>query len=52
MILEVRGIPSSDEGIFQSTQMHIKDLNLNTEEYLDIVADKAIFWKLINQYKQ
>ncbi|CAB5362868.1 unnamed protein product [Rhizophagus irregularis] len=43
VILEPGGIPNSDEGILESIQMYKKDLELNSEEYLDIVSDEAIF---------
>lgn len=43
VILEPDGIPNSDEGIFESIQMYKKDLELNSEEYLDIISNEAIF---------
>jgi hypothetical protein len=52
IILEPGGNPSSDEGIFESIQMYKKDLNLESEDYLDIVADEAIFRRMIKQMDQ
>ena len=52
VILDVGGTPNSDEGIFQSTEMYVNDLNLHTQEYLDVVADEAIFRRLMKQRKQ
>ncbi|RIA99636.1 hypothetical protein C1645_730719 [Glomus cerebriforme] len=43
VILEPGGILSSDEGILESLQMYKKDLELTSEQYLDVVADEAIF---------
>ena len=48
VILEIGGIPSSNEGIYQLAEMYKKDFSLNFDEYLDIVADELIFWYLIN----
>ena len=52
VILDAGGILNSDEGIFQSTKMYVDDFNLHTQEYLDVVADEAIFRRLIKQRKQ
>ena len=49
IILESDGVPSSDEGILESLQMYKKDLELTPEQYLDIVADEAIFRRIIKQ---
>ncbi|PKC55125.1 hypothetical protein RhiirA1_403120 [Rhizophagus irregularis] len=43
------GVPSSDEGIFESLQMYKRDLELTPEQYLDVVADEAIFRRIIKQ---
>ncbi|GBC53624.2 hypothetical protein GLOIN_2v1881008 [Rhizophagus irregularis DAOM 181602=DAOM 197198] len=51
VILETGRIPSSDEGIFQSTEMYKQDFNLGLDDYLDVVADEAIFRRLIKQRK-
>ncbi|PKB95292.1 hypothetical protein RhiirA5_404676 [Rhizophagus irregularis] len=51
VILETGGIPNSDEGIFQSTEMYKQDFNLGPDDYLDVVADEAIFRRLIKQRK-
>ncbi|RHZ51571.1 hypothetical protein Glove_476g74 [Diversispora epigaea] len=47
VILEPGGNPSSDEGIFESIQMYKNDLKLKDDEYIDVVADEAIFRRLI-----
>ncbi|RHZ47921.1 hypothetical protein Glove_564g9 [Diversispora epigaea] len=52
VILESGRISNTDEGIFQSTKMYVEDLDLNEEEYLDIVADQAIHSRLIKLQKQ
>ncbi|PKK42413.1 hypothetical protein RhiirC2_804501 [Rhizophagus irregularis] len=52
VILETGGIPNSDEGIFQSTEMYKQDFNLGLDDYLDVIlADEAIFRRLIKQRK-
>ena len=38
--------PNSDEGIFQSTYMYF---DLGPNEYLDVIADGAIFRRLVKQ---
>ena len=52
VILETGGIPNSDEGIFQSTEMYKQDFKLGPHDYLDVVADEAIFRRLIKQREQ
>ena len=52
VILETGGIPNSDEGIFQSTEMYKEDFELKSHDYLDVVADEAIFRRLIKQREQ
>ena len=47
VILEPGGNPSSDEGIFESIQMYKNDLELKNNEYINIIADEAIFRRLI-----
>jgi len=49
VILETDGIPNSDEGIFQSIEMYKEDFELKSHDYLDVVADEAIFRRLIKQ---
>ncbi|RGB24426.1 hypothetical protein C1646_773121 [Rhizophagus diaphanus] len=49
VILETGGIPNSDEGIFRSTEIYKQDFNLEPDDYLNVVADEAIFRRLIKQ---
>ncbi|RGB26238.1 hypothetical protein C1646_770683 [Rhizophagus diaphanus] len=51
VILETGRIPNSDEGIFRSTEMYKQDFNLGPDDYLNVVADEAIFRRLIKQRK-
>ncbi|GBC30511.2 uncharacterized protein OCT59_015744 [Rhizophagus irregularis] len=51
VILETGRILNSDEGIFQSIEMYKQDFNLGLDDYLDVVADEAIFRRLIKQRK-
>ncbi|RHZ51289.1 hypothetical protein Glove_481g108 [Diversispora epigaea] len=52
VILETGGIPNSNEGIFRSTEMYKEDFKLRPHDYLDVVADEAIFRRLIKQREQ
>ncbi|RHZ83701.1 hypothetical protein Glove_88g137 [Diversispora epigaea] len=52
VILETGGIPNSDEGIFTSTEMYKKDFELESNDYLDVVGDQAVFQRLFKQRKQ
>ncbi|RHZ48801.1 hypothetical protein Glove_541g10 [Diversispora epigaea] len=52
VILETGGIPNSDDGIFQSTEMYKQDFKLEPHDYLDVVADEAIFRRLVKQREQ
>uniref|UniRef100_U9SZE4 Uncharacterized protein n=1 Tax=Rhizophagus irregularis (strain DAOM 181602 / DAOM 197198 / MUCL 43194) TaxID=747089 RepID=U9SZE4_RHIID len=45
--LEPGGVPNSDKGIFESLEMYKKDFELTSEQYLDVVADEAIFRRII-----
>ncbi|UZO00506.1 uncharacterized protein OCT59_011633 [Rhizophagus irregularis] len=47
VILEPGGVPNSDESIFESLEMYKKDFELRSEQYLDVVADEAIFRRII-----
>ncbi|GBC15515.1 hypothetical protein GLOIN_2v1762817 [Rhizophagus irregularis DAOM 181602=DAOM 197198] len=47
VILEPGGVPNSDKGIFESLEMYKKDFELTSEQYLDVVADEAIFRRII-----
>ena len=49
VILETGGISNSDEEIFQSIEMYKEDFKLKPNDYLDIMANKAIFRRLIKQ---
>ncbi|RIA84891.1 hypothetical protein C1645_831612 [Glomus cerebriforme] len=40
IILKAEGIPNSNESIYQLAEMYKKDFSLNSNEYLDIVADR------------
>ncbi|RGB21358.1 hypothetical protein C1646_778249 [Rhizophagus diaphanus] len=42
-LFEPGGVLNSDEGIFKSLEMYKKDFELTSEQYLDVVADEAIF---------
>ncbi|RHZ55257.1 hypothetical protein Glove_417g21 [Diversispora epigaea] len=52
VILEAGGMPSSNEGIYQSADMYKKDFLLNSDNYLDIVGDESIFRRLMNIRKE
>ncbi|RIA97045.1 hypothetical protein C1645_814560 [Glomus cerebriforme] len=43
VILKAEGISNSNKGIYQSAEMYKKDFSLNSDEYLNIVADESIF---------
>ena len=48
VILEAGRIPNNNEGIYQSAKMYKNDFSLDSNDYLDIVADESIFWRLMN----
>ena len=52
IILELRENSNSDDFILKATKMYIDDFELNEKEYLDIVADEAIFRRLIRARAQ
>jgi hypothetical protein len=52
IILEPGGVPSTDDGIFDSVNMYYKDYGIKEDDYLDIVADESIFSRLIKYRRQ
>jgi hypothetical protein len=48
VILEAGGIPNNNEGIYQSAKMYKSDFSLDSDNYLDIVADESIYRRLTN----
>ena len=51
VILEPRANPNSDEEILRAAEMYKKDFNLESYDFLDIVADEAIYHRLIKGKK-
>ncbi|GBC28632.1 hypothetical protein GLOIN_2v1480545 [Rhizophagus irregularis DAOM 181602=DAOM 197198] len=52
VILEPGMNPNSDEEILRAAEMYKKDFNLKDSDFLDIVADEAIYHRLIKGKKK
>ena len=52
IILELGENPNSDDSILKAAKMYIDDFELNKKEYLDIIADEAIFRYLMRARAQ